>query len=70
MSKRNPKNRIKHARKKMEEFSARGSLCPICKASFRRGCSHSVKQAEDRLFENYINAIIDKRLNDLLDDDK
>jgi hypothetical protein len=49
--------KIKRAKEKLNNFSARGSRCPICKKSFRHGCDHSVKQAEDRLFENYIKAI-------------
>ena len=48
---------IKKATKKMNEFSARGSRCPICGAMFRHGCDHSVKQAQDRLLQNYIRAI-------------
>lgn len=49
--------KVRRAKQKLDEFSARGSKCPICKANFRTGCSHSVKQAKDRLFENYIKAI-------------
>lgn len=49
--------RIQRAKKAMDTFSARGSKCPICKAQFRTGCNHSVKQAEDRLLQNYIKAI-------------
>ena len=48
---------ISRAKEKMRSFSARGSTCPICRASFRHGCNHSIQEAEDRLFENYIRAI-------------
>lgn len=48
---------IDRAKEKMKSFSARGSACPICKAPFRHGCSHSILEAKDRLFENYIRAI-------------
>ena len=48
------KNKAKEA---LDNFSARGSKCPICKKNFRRGCNHSVQQAKDRLFENYIRSI-------------
>jgi galactose-1-phosphate uridylyltransferase len=49
--------KIKQAKAKLDNFSARGSRCPICKKSFRHGCDHSVTEAETRLFENYIKAI-------------
>jgi len=50
-------NKIKQAKEKLDNFSARGSKCPICKKPFRHGCDHSVIQAKERLFENYIKAI-------------
>lgn len=49
--------KIKRARERMEQFSAKGDDCPICKKDFRRGCNHSIKQAKDKLFERYIRAI-------------
>lgn len=52
-----PATLIRHAKEKMDSFSARGSNCPICKKEFRTGCNHSVAEAEQRLFENYIKAI-------------
>ncbi len=48
---------VKKAKEKMDSFSARGSLCPLCGKDFRNGCSHSVKQARDKLLENYIRAV-------------
>jgi len=48
---------IKKAKKRMEEFDPRGSKCPICKRNFRKGCAHSVSEATDRLFEDYVHAI-------------
>ena len=53
---------VKNAKDKMESFSARGSKCPICKKEFRKGCNHSVKEAKDKLQENYITAITRKEL--------
>lgn len=51
-------SKVEKARRRMESFSARGSKCPICKADFRGDkCPHSVKQAEAKLFQNYIKAI-------------
>lgn len=55
MNKTNKK--IKQAKEKLDKFSPRGSVCPICKKSFRQGCSHSVNEAKDRLFQEYIAAI-------------
>jgi len=52
-----PATKIKKAKEKMDSFSSKDSVCPICKASFRRGCDHSIKQAKDKLFENYVRAI-------------
>lgn len=52
--------KINNAKQKLNNFSARGSDCPICKKSFRHGCNHSIGEAEDRLFENYIKAINEK----------
>lgn len=54
-SKKNRK--IQRAKDKMTSWSARGDKCPICKRDFRHGCSHSVKQAKDRLFQDYIKVI-------------
>ena len=45
------------ALKRFRNWKARGDLCPICKKEFRTGCNHSVQQARDRLFENYIKTI-------------
>jgi len=53
------KYQIRQAKKRMDDFSARGSDCPICKKTFRCGCNHSVKQAREKLFEQYIKAIAD-----------
>ena len=47
----------KAALQKLREFNPRGSRCPICNKDFRKGCDHSVQEAKDRLFENYIKAI-------------
>ena len=55
-------NKVKKAREKISTWSARGGKCPICQKQFRYGCNHSISQAEDRLQENLINAIIEKRL--------
>lgn len=37
-------NKIKKLQKQLSEFSARGSMCPICKREFRDeyNCSHSI----------------------------
>lgn len=48
---------VKKAKHRMDTFSARGSQCPLCGKSFRKGCNHSVMEAKDKLFENYIKAI-------------
>lgn len=42
------------------QFSARGSLCPICKKEFRDqdACPHSIAQAEERLDQDYIHAVV------------
>lgn len=45
------------AKEKLDNFSARGSRCPICHKTFRTDCNHTVLQARDRLFENYIKSI-------------
>ena len=50
-------NKVKKARFAMNNFSARGSKCPICHKWFRHGCNHSVIDAKNKLFENYIKAI-------------
>jgi len=41
----------------MNNWSARGDRCPICGKDFRKGCEHSVPEAEERLLENYIRAV-------------
>jgi len=48
----------KKAKVNLENFSARGSLCPICKKNFRNGCSHSVAEAKDNLFAKYVKALV------------
>jgi hypothetical protein len=48
----------KQAKKALEDFSPRGSNCPICKKNFRYGCSHSVLEAKSFLYEQYIKSII------------
>lgn len=48
---------IVNAKRRLDTFDPRGSKCPICKASFRNGCNHSVKQANERLFELYLKAM-------------
>lgn len=50
--------KVKRVKERMNSFSARGSICPICKKPFRHGCNHSVEQAKDRLFQNYVKAIV------------
>ena len=45
------------AKSKLDMFSARGSNCPLCGKSFRNECNHSVQEAKDKLFENYIKVI-------------
>jgi len=50
----------KKAKAAMNNWTARGSDCPICKQPFRSGCSHTVDQAKTKLFENYISAIANK----------
>ena len=56
---------IKRARKRLEEWSARGSSCPLCHKDFQHGCNHSVEQALSRLQQNVINVMIDQRLKKL-----
>jgi hypothetical protein len=37
----------------------RYSTCPICGRSFRFDqCPHNISEAEDRLFENYVGALV------------
>ena len=45
------------AKEKFDNFSAKGDKCPICSKPFRTGCEHTIQQAKDRLFENYIKCI-------------
>ena len=49
------------AKSKLDMFSARGSNCPLCGKSFRNGCNHSVQEAKNKLFENYIKVIAHER---------
>ncbi len=51
-------NKIQQARHKWKDFSARGSKCPVCRKDFRYGCRHSISEAKERLFEDYIRAIL------------
>ena len=44
------------AKQHLDNFSARGSDCPICRKVFRTGCKHTVVEAKQRLFENYIKS--------------
>ena len=62
MSKGSKKGSAAWHKQRMKDFSARGSRCPICKLDFRRGCSHSIVAAEERLKENYMRALIDEQL--------
>ena len=48
---------IKKAKKRRQEFNARGSKCPLCKQLFR-SCGHSIIQAYDRLDKDYTVALI------------
>lgn len=65
MNKQNKK--INAALDRFKNFSPRGDNCPICGASFgasfRHGCDHSVQQAKDRLFQRYIEAIVNNSKN-------
>jgi len=54
------KERVKRAREAYKNFDARTSRCPICKADFRRGCSHSIEQAQTVLFERYVRTVAGK----------
>ena len=53
---------LKVAKRRLREFSARGSNCPICKKGFRYGCNHSVTQAYERMEDDILNAKIEKAL--------
>lgn len=53
---------IKRARERLHNWSARGGTCPLCHKDFRDGCNHTVQQAINRLEENVINAVVDKRM--------
>jgi hypothetical protein len=57
------KNKLKNARNRLTNFSAKSDRCPLCHKDFKNGCNHSIEQALDRLEQNVINAMIDKRLS-------
>jgi hypothetical protein len=48
---------VKRTRLRKEDFSARGSVCPLCHKEFR-GCPHSVKDAKARLEQDLISALV------------
>lgn len=53
------RNRMARARKRLQEFSPRGSNCPICRREFRGdGCPHSVTDARTRLEEDVTREIV------------
>lgn len=56
------KKALNKAKKKLRDFQARGSNCPLCGKPFRNGCNHSITQAIERLEQNVINALIKKRI--------
>ena len=58
---------VKKATKRLNDFSARGSNCPICKKNFRHGCLHNVNEAYDYLENQLLNAKIDKRIKKFKD---
>lgn len=41
-------------------FDPRGSLCPICRKDFRRGCNHSVEEARKHIQKKEIKDIINE----------
>lgn len=49
---------LKKALKRQQEFSARGSDCPICKHDFR-SCPHSIAEAHERMTQNVFEARLD-----------
>ena len=53
---------VKRAQQAIENWSSRGSSCPLCHKDFRNGCNHTVEQSIKRLEQNLINAMIDQRL--------
>lgn len=55
--------KIERAKRKLQNFSARGDKCPICHKNFRHGCGHSVEEAKDRLFQKYIEAIAENSMH-------
>jgi len=57
---------LKRARKRLNEWTARGGQCPICHKEFRDGCNHTVSQAYERLEQNVVNAMIDAKLKKAL----
>lgn len=49
---------MKSAKQLRDDFCSRTSKCPICKTFFKSdSCPHSVVQAKDKLFQNYIKEI-------------
>lgn len=50
--------KIERAKKRLKNFSAKGDKCPICHKDFRHGCNHSVEEAKERLFREYINVVV------------
>lgn len=50
---------LNKAKKRLLDFQANNSRCPLCGKDFRRGCNHSVVQARERLEENILKSLID-----------
>ena len=48
-------DRVAKAVQRRREFSARGSLCPVCRRDFRE-CQHTLAQAYDKLDQDVFNA--------------
>lgn len=57
-------SRLKTLRKKLANFSPRGSNCPICGRNFRDedACPHSVGQAREHLVEQIQREIVRQEL--------
>lgn len=48
----------KTAKYLMDRFDVKSSKCPICRKKFRSDdCPHSIPQARERLFEDYVREI-------------
>lgn len=57
---------VKQARRRIESWNPRGSNCPICHKDFRHGCNHNVVQSEQRLQEDLIDALVERKVKKIL----